>query len=518
MQERGARTRNSRDRSIPRGASPRESERNQTIIVCFMLVLIVFIVFGQTIRHEFINYDDDQYVTDNPHVLHGLNWPDFVWAFTTGHTGYAHPVTWVTHQFDDQVYGTWAGGHHLTSVIIHAANCLLLFFLFWRVTGSLWPSAFVAAIFAAHPLHVESVAWVAERKDVLCGLFFLLTLHAYVAYVAQPAVWRYGLALCLYVLGILSKPMLVTVPCLLLLLDYWPLRRLSLEGIRHDRARRSNLGRLILEKVPFGLVATGWSILTFIIQKKSGAVLDEVHFNFSRRAANALVSYAIYLWKSFWPQDLALFYPYPSTISVAAVMVSVAVLILVTVLCIVKGRSSPYLVTGWCWYLGMLVPVIGFIQVGSQARADRYTYLPQIGLSLLVAWGAVELFSKWPRGRPVLAALALAIVTSLTALGCLQAATWKDNETVWNHSLAHTADNYVAHNNLGKALLLKGQMDRAITHFRHALEICDQCSDVHNNLGHALARKGDWSEAVSAYRAAIRTGPKYPNAHNSNNL
>jgi len=488
------------------------------LIVCCLLLLLVSIVFGQTVRHEFINYDDDQYVTENPHVQNGLNWPDVIWAFSTGHTGYAHPVTWLTLQFDYQLYGMWAGGHHLTSVIIHAVNCLLLFFLFWRLTRSLWPSAFVAAIFAIHPLHVESVAWVAERKDVLSGLFFLLTLHAYVGYAIRPKMWRYGLGLCFFILGILSKPMLVTVPCLLLLLDYWPLRRLTLGERQPGPTNSSNLGRLILEKIPFAAVAAGWSVLTFIIQKQVGAVVAEAHIDIGRRIANALVSYATYVWKTVWPSDLALFYPYPTTIPAVAVVISAIFLLLVSIVCFVKRQSSPYLFTGWFWYIGMLVPVIGFIQVGNQARADRYTYLPQIGLCIVVTWCAIALFGKWRRSREILAGLAVIVIAGLTAVSHIQASIWKNNETVWLHSLAHTSDNYVAHNNLGKALLLKGRLDDAIVHFRHALEICDECSDVYNNLGHTLARAGKWPEAIDAYRAAIRTGPKHPNPHNNNNL
>ena len=518
MRDRGERAKTSSGRSVARPPSQAQSERIKSGIVCIFLAAIVWIAFGQMLRHDFINYDDAEYITENVHVLSGLNWPDVKWAFTTGHTGYAHPVTWLTHQLDCQLYGVWAGGHHLTSIAIHTVNSLLLFLLFWRMTRDLWPSAFVAALFAIHPLHVESVAWIAERKDVLSGLFFLLTLHAYAAYAAKPQVARYLLTLGLFVLGILSKPMLVTVPCLLLLLDYWPLRRMTFPASKRDLAGRFNLGRLILEKVPFALIAASWSLLTFVIQKKYGAVAEEAHFGIARRIANAFVSYAMYVWNTFWPQDLALFYPYPSTLPSGTVMVSVALLVLVSVLCIAKRRSSPYLIIGWFWFLGMLVPVIGFVQVGEQARADRYTYLPQIGLCLLVTWGAMELFSKWRRGREALAVIALFIITGLTALSHLQASYWQNSETLWHHSLANTSNNYVAHNNLGKVVMLKGRLDEAVVHFRKALEICDDCSDVHNNLGHALARQGHWAEAITAYQAAIRTGPNYPNAHNNNNL
>ena len=513
MRDRGEIAKTSKGRLPVRSHSPAQSERVKAGLVCVLLVILVWIVFGQTLGHEFINYDDEQYVTENAHVLNGLNWSDVKWAFTTGHTGYSHPVTWLTHQLDCQLYGTWAGGHHLTSLIIHSVNVLLLFLLFWRMTRELWPSAFVAALFAIHPLHVESVAWVAERKDVLSGLFFLLTLHAYVAYAARPEAGRYLLTLCFFVLGILSKPMLVTVPCVLLLLDYWPLRRLTLPGSKQTPGSRFSLGRLILEKVPFVLVAALWSILTLTAQSSSGATA-QVHLAFGHRIANAFVSYAMYVSNTFWPQDLALFYPYPRT-SMGAVLFSGVFLVLASVICFVKKRSSPYLIVGWLWYLGMLVPVIGFIQVGEQARADRYTYLPQIGLCLLVTWGAMELFGKGNRGRQVLAVVALLFLTGLTVVGCLQASYWQNSEVLWHHSLAVTSDNHVAQNNLGNDLMKKGQLDEAIVHLRKALEIYENYPEANNNLGYALANKGNWAEAIPAYRAAMRVRPNYPKAHNN---
>ena len=539
--------------SVPAGACARgDKERLNLVIICVLLVGIVGIVFGQTVRHDFINYDDGAYVKGNVHVLSGLNWPDVKWAFTTGHTGYAHPVTWLTHQLDCQLYGTWAGGHHLTSVVIHSANSILLFLLLWRMTSALWPSAFVAALFAIHPLHVESVAWVAERKDVLSGLFFFLTLHAYVAYAAKPQLGRYLLTLGLFVLGILSKPMLVTVPCLLLLLDYWPLRRMTLSASEHDPASRFSLGRLVLEKVPFAVIAAGWSLLTFVIGKEYGVVAEETHFGITRRVANALVSYIIYVWNTFWPRDLALFYPYPETLPSGAVLFSGICLVLISIFCLVKIRSSPYLAVGWFWYLGMLVPVIGFIQVGGQARADRYTYLPQIGLFLLVTWSATKLLARLRRGQEALAVMGLLVIIGLMACSYVQASYWQNSETVWNHALGVTVGNHIAYNNLGnvmidksqlddaiynfrkateispdyceaqsnlgKALMLKGRSDEAVLHFRKALDICKDRSDVYNDLGHALARQGNWVEAITAYRAAIRTGPQHPNAHDNNNL
>lgn len=481
-----------------------QGEGRKAALACIFLVAIVWIVFGQTRRHDFINYDDDEYITENAHVLNGLNWPDVKWAFTTGHTGYAHPVTWLSHQFDYQLFGAWAGGHHLTSTLLHSVNAVLLFLFFWRTTRGLWPSAFVAALFAIHPLHVESVAWVAERKDVLSGLFFFLTLHAYVAYVAKPQASRYMLTLALFAVGILSKPMLVTVPAVLLLLDYWPLGRIQ----------KSEVSSLVLEKVPFVVIAGVWSVITFVIQGKYGAVA-EAKLGMELRAANAIVSYAMYLWKTFWPQDLALFYPYPHSFAWATVLVSATVLILISVLCVARRRLSPYLIVGWLWYLGMLLPVIGFIQVGEQARADRYTYLPQIGVCLAATWGLIEFSNKWRRRQEVLAAIATVILIALLPLSYLQVSYWRNSETVWNHSIASTDGNYIAYNNLGNDLMHKGRLNEAIPHFRKALEIFPHYAEANNNLGYALANNEKWTEAIGFYETALRARPDYVKAHNN---
>ena len=493
--------------------APNQSERIKVAAVCIFLTIIIWITFGQIIGHDFINYDDEEYVTENVHVLNGLNWADLKWAFTTGHTGYSHPITWLTHQFDAQLFGTWAGGHHLTSVIIHTVNALLLFLLFWRMTRELWPSAFVAALFAIHPLHVESVAWVAERKDVLSGLFFLLTLHVYVSYVAKPQTSRYLLALGLFFMGILSKPMLVTVPFLLLLLDYWPLKRARLAG-QEKKAGGVDGARLMIEKVPFLVLAVGWSLLTFTVQSTSGAVA-RAQLGLGQRIAHAFVSYGMYVWNTIWPHDLALFYPYPRAISAGAVLLGVTLLAVVSVLCLVEWKRSPYLITGWLWFLGMLVPVIGFVQVGEQARADRYTYLPQIGLGVLVTWGIWELLGKWRPGRPILAVTALVTIVGLTFVSYVQASYWQNSETVWRHSLAVTSNNHIAENNLGNDLMKKGRLDEAIVHLRDALGILKDYPEAHNNLGYALANKGNWAEAIPSYQEAIRRRPDYPKAHNN---
>jgi Tfp pilus assembly protein PilF len=490
-----------------------EADVSKAALICLVLIAIVGIVFGQTLRHDFINYDDEEYVTENPHVLNGLNWEDAKWAFATGHTGYAHPVTWLSHQLDAQLHGAWAGGHHLTSVILHAANSILLFLFFWRTTRRLWPSAFVAVVFAIHPLHVESVAWIAERKDVLSGLFFFLTLHAYVRYVGKPKASSYLLTLFLFALGILSKPMLVTVPAVLLLLDYWPLERMALQK-SEVRGQRSAVSSLILEKIPFVVIAGIWSVITFMIQGKYGAVA-EAKLGIGMRAANAIASYGTYLWNTLCPRQLSLFYPYPHELPWGTVFISAAALILISIWCVVRWRDSPYLIVGWLWYLGMLLPVIGFIQVGEQARADRYMYLPQIGFCILVTWGFLKLSASLPRRREILPVISALILLILVPLSYRQVSYWRNSETLWNHSLAVTEGNYIAHNNLGNYVMHRGRLDEAIPHFQKALEILPSYAEANNNLGYALANKEKWQEAIGYYEKALRTKPDYVKAHNN---
>jgi tetratricopeptide (TPR) repeat protein len=460
--------------------------------------------------NEFLNYDDNTYITENAHVLHGLNWPDVKWAFTTGHSGYAHPVTWLSHQLDCQLYGAWSGGHHLTNLAIHVVNVLLLYLFFWRSTRDLWPSAFVAALFAIHPLHVESVAWIAERKDVLSGLFFMLTLHAYAAYATKPQLSRYLLALGLFVLGILSKPMLVTVPGALLLLDYWPLGRLALRPSKRAPAVWPRIGWLIAEKIPFALVAAGWSVLTFVLQKEVGAVGQQ---ETALRMANAIVSYATYLWTTFWPQHLAVFYPYPLAVPLSMVLVSAAVIVLVSVLCIARLRSSPYLSVGWFWYLGMLLPVIGLIQAGSQAHADRYTYLPQIGLAVALGWGIAELTKSWPSRRYWLPGTVTVLMALLMARTWSQIKVWHDSESLWNHALAVTPDNLVARYNLGHVVGQQGRYEEAVEHFTRALQIKPDFFDALLNMGLTLSDEGRPAEAIRYYHEALEVEPGSAKAH-----
>lgn len=505
--------RKARDSARTRVVGPTQSARSigrNELLIAVALAVITFVAYWPVIGSGFVNYDDDTYITKNEHVLRGLNWPDVKWAFATASVGYAHPVTWLTHQLDYQLFGAWAGGHHLTNLAIHVVNSLLLFFLFWRITRATWQSALVAALFAIHPLHVESVAWVAERKDVLSGLFFLLTLHAYTAYASRKGTWRYLLALSWFVLGILSKPMLVTVPCVLLLFDYWPLGRMAPQRNKDGSAVRSNIGGLILEKIPFALIAGAWSIVTFVFQKEAGVVGQQ---GIAFRLANALVSYTTYLWNTFWPQDLAVLYPYPLVAPWGAAMVSAALLILVSVLCVLARKEYPYLIAGWLWYLGMLVPVIGLIQVGAQAHADRYTYLPQIGLCFALSWGMAKLTKSWSLRRYVLPAGAALVLVVLMGCTRKQTKVWQDSASLWTRALAVTSDNLVARYNLGHVVGQQGRHDEAIQHFTEALRIDPDFFDALFNMGITLSEQGKPAEAISYYHRALAVKPGSAKAH-----
>ena len=506
-----------------------------TVVSIFLLGL-VWAVFGQTLLHDFVTYDDNDYVYEIPRITHGLTVDGIQWAFTHVHANNWHPLTTISHMLDCQLYGLQPGAHHATNVLLHAVATILLFLALWRLTGACWPSAFVAAVFAIHPQHVESVAWVAERKDVLSGVFFMLILWTYARYVRSfgPSPGRYMLVLALFALGLMCKPTLVTMPFVLLLLDYWPLRRFAIQPLtskssrsarnqpahrRDDNPTRGGhlpIQHLLVEKIPFLVLAAASCLATLLAQ--GGAVTTTQQLTFGGRAGNALVSYVTYLGQMIWPAELAVFYPYPES-NIAQAILAFLVLLIISVVFFLWRGAHPYLLIGWLWFLGMLVPMIGILQVGAQARADRYTYLSQIGLYLLATWGVMELSAGWRRRPDALVAMALLIVAGLGVLSYFQTSYWMNSETLWRQTLAHTSNNYVAYNNLGRTLTLAGRLDEAVVNFRKALEICGAvCADVHTNLGHALSRKGEWAEAITAYRTAIQTWPNGPNAHNNNNL
>ena len=476
-------------------------------------------VFGQTLQFDFVNYDDNQYVYDNPHVSRGLTFNAIGWAFTHVHSGNWHPLTTLTHMFDCQLYGLHPWGHHLGNVLLHATAVVLLFFALRQLTGAVWRSAFVAAVFAFHPLHVESVAWISERKDVLSGLFFMLTLMAYGRYARQqktsgkqfvspvryPAYW---VALLLFALGLLSKPMLVTLPFVLLLLDWWPLQRVAIfEG-------ESTVSQLAREKIPFLLLSAASAAVTIWAQANAELSLEKL--TFPLRVGNAFASYAAYLRQMFYPAGLAVFYPHPAhSLEVWKVGVSILLLLLISVGVAFGSRKHPYLPVGWLWYLGMLVPVIGLVQVGSQAMADRYSYLPQIGLYIIVAWGAVDFCGSWRQRRVFLGTGAVAILASLLVLAHVQATYWKSSISLWTHALACTSESSLPHNDLGFALTTQGKLAEGIQHFERALQLKPDYAEAYNNLGYALGSQGKLPQAIQDFERAIELKPDYAEAHNN---
>jgi Flp pilus assembly protein TadD len=494
------------------------------LAVSVLLFVATLAVYGQVVEHEFMYFDDDLYIYENPHVMKGITWDGVGWAFTSMWTSNWHPLTWLSHMVDCALFGLNAGYHHLVNVLLHIVNSVLLYLVLKRMTGAVWRSAMVAALFALHPLHVESVAWAAERKDVLSALFFMLTLWIYERYAARPGWSRYGLVFGVLALGLMAKPMLVTVPFVLLLLDYWPLARFRfLEKVepkrpkerpqrREDNPERVAL-RLVSEKAPLFFLILASSVVTFVAQHRGGAVASTTIVPIGNRIANALIAYVSYVGKMLWPTRLAVFYPpryefsTPQWASAALILVGISVLVLWA------RRRWPYLLVGWFWYLGMLVPVIGLVQVGQQSMADRYTYLPMVGLFLLVAWGGTDLAARWQHRRVILGTLA-----GIVLLGCLvgtksQVGYWKTGPTLLRHSLKVTKSNALAHNNLAAALMAEGKTDEGITHFREALRIDPQDGAAHNNLGIALMEKGRLEEAIPHYLTSLRIDPEQPAVH-----
>ena len=486
---------------------------HSTVGMCVLLTVVVSMVFCQTIRHEFVNYDDDQYFYANPHVKAGLTWGNVIWAFQTMDVSNWHPLTWLSLMLDTQLFGFGPAGSHLTNALLHAVNSGLLFLLLRRLSDAYWRSAIVAALFGLHPLHVESVAWASERKDVLSGLFFMLTLLMYARYVRPPKVeglkpiFFYGLALLFFVLALMSKPMLVTLPCVLLLLDYWPLNRFS--GPTR-KVQLSTLWRLVSEKFPFLAFSVASSAVTFVVQKNATQSFD--HLPMDIRAVNAMVACVRYLQKMFWPVDLAIPYPYPGHWSFELFWLSAAFFLSATCFVVWRGRKFPFLITGWFWYLGMLVPVIGLVQVGAQSMADRYTYLPLIGIFIPLVWGAGKMFESWRLPKPVVVNVVVLLLLACAIRTLDQLRYWKNTETLFRHTLAVTKDNATAYYNLGEYYFGKGQLDLAVWDYLQAVQIKPSYADALNNLGVALALKGELDEAVARIRKSISYQPEMAEA------
>ena len=475
------------------------------------LIAGTLVVYASVRHHDFVNYDDPEYVTENSHVRGGLTAAGVQWALTTGWQGNWHPLTWLSHMADVQVYGLDPGPHHITSLVLHIANTLLLFSFLRAATAATLRSAFVAGVFALHPLHVESVAWIAERKDVLSTLFWMLTLRAYVRWVRQPSRGRHAAMLAAFALGLLAKPMLVTLPFVLLLLDVWPLQRISPSRAAVARG----LSPAIREKLPLFALAAASAVVTFVVQRRSGAVGAVESFPLSGRLANALVSYVAYLWQMVWPTGMAVLYPYPRSFSAWRVVGAAAGLAGASIALTRAGRRYPYLPVGWWWYVGTLVPVIGLVQVGSQSMADRYTYVPLIGLFIVVAWGLPDLMARWPRRHVALTAASALVMAACAVTARAQVQVWTTADTLWEHALAVTTDNHIAHNNFGLRLAGEGHTAEAVAHLTEAVRLDPTYPAAHNNLGLAFAKQGRLDDAVRQFAEALRLDPTYAEAHNN---
>ena len=499
------------------------------LLICLGLMAVTWIVFGQTLTHDFVNFDDHLYVYENPLIIRGVSSEGIIAAFTHTHARNWHPLTTVSHMLDCQLYGLNARGHHLTNVILHTISVLLLFLVLKQMTGAVWQSAFVAALFAIHPLHVESVAWIAERKDVLSAVFFMLTLAAYARYARAPSPAGYLLVALLFAFGLMSKPMLVTLPFVLLLLDYWPLNRVrdQCSEVRGRRTKSQMRGQwsvvrgLIIEKIPLLILSAAACVITFVIQKRATGALPPLPLPL--RINNALASYLTYIWQTLWPTRLAVFYPYPNNVfPVWELVIAVGLLLAMTAAAIISGGKRPYLFTGWFWYLVMLVPVIGFVQVGEQGHADRYTYLPHVGLFVLAVWSVADATASRRSTLRIAIATAAVIIVWLAWAAFVQTSYWRNSETLWTHALAVTSENDFAHNNLGYLLVDLGKLDSAISHFETAARIRSSKTDKHYNVGSAfiemnladaLARKGESDEAMVHYEQAIKLEPNYADAY-----
>ena len=488
---------------------PDWTPKKNTAAVACALALITLALYLPMLRHGFVNYDDPDYITGNKHVMAGLTWSSIVWAFQSGDAANWHPLTWISHMLDCQLFGLNPTGHHLTNLLFHTANTLLLFLLLNRLTGALWRSAFVAALFAWHPLHVESVAWASERKDVLSAFFWMLTLLAYTRYAQKrslnphPSTFSYFLALLMFACGLMSKPMIVTLPFVLLLLDFWPLQRFSLSAFRFPVFLR-----LFVEKIPFFALTVASCFITLLVQH--GARWSSTALTLDFRIANALMSYVRYLSKTFWPTDLALIYPYPHNWPPGGVIAAAVVLVMLSAIFVLQAKRFPYLAVGWFWFLGVLVPAIGLVQVGVQSMADRYTYLPSIGLFILVVWGLNDLLNSQPQ-KPLI----VAIVGTLALAGCIAATTiqlsyWKNSLTIFLHTVKVTTDNYAGYDCLGKSLEDIGKTQQAASLYAQCVQLEPDYPMGQFDLGMALVEQNKPDDASNHLAAAVQLDPRNP--------
>ena len=503
-------------KKIPKPAAAASTKTS--VIICGLLAVLTLALFWPVSSHDFINYDDPDYVSANPIVQAGVTAEGIKWAFTTTHSYNWHPITWISHMMDFQFLGSKPGTHHMMSVFIHVLNVLLLFILLRNATGAVSRSGFVAAIFALHPLHVESVAWACERKDVLSCLFGLGSILLYVEYmrrsngVRAPKNFHYIASVALFALSLMSKPMLVTLPFVLLLLDFWPLGRMTNRATSQS-ANRASLTKIVMEKLPFLALTLLSSVVTYLAQRREGAVVELQYFPLTARLANAVVSYVRYMGKTVWPGGLTVYYEPPPQWPIAYIAGAAVILIVISAVAIWVRRSKPYVGLGWCWFLGTLVPVIGIVQVGAQAIADRYMYFPMIGLLIACAWGGTEMISRLPSGKRVLGVLGICLVITSFVYSREQIPNWRNSETVFRHAIAVSPTNAMAHVMLANTLGDQQRFEEAAEHYKQALQITPMFPEVHYNLGNIFVQQNRLAEAEAEYKAALQQEPNYLEAH-----
>jgi tetratricopeptide (TPR) repeat protein len=497
--------------------------KKYTCLIVIFLIVASFTAYGRILGNGFVSFDDHRYITENNHIKSGINPESIKWAFSAVVCNNWHPLTWLSHMLDWSLFKDHAGGHHLISLLLHISVALLLFFFLKRTTNNLWSSAFVAALFALHPLRVESVAWAAERKDVLSMFFGLAALYAYALYAESSNISKYFFCFILFALSLMAKPMLVTLPFVLLFLDYWPLDRWK-KALKNEDERRNVdhlekemsapiknrnhlIGRILWEKVPFIFLTIVSSIVTLWAQNKGGAVVSMEYLPFPERVTNAIISYVSYLRKTLLPVDLAVFYPYEHSFPLWEILLSCFILIGITIVVIYVVRKLPFLFVGWFWYLGTLIPVIGLVQVGKQALADRYTYLPSIGIAIMLAWGIPLLFQHEYIRKNILFPAGIACLTILAILTWQQCGYWKNNPALFNHALHVTKDNYLAHNARGITYGELGQYQMAIEDFNKAISLKQDYADAYFNRGYAYTKLGQYQRAIKDYDEVIHLKP-----------
>jgi len=491
------------------------SDKLKRLLICVALAAVCLAGYEQLRNNDFVNWDDDQYITKNPDVYNGITRKSIIWAFTTTDVSYWHPLTWLSHMLDCQLFGTAPAGHHITSLLLHIANSILLFILLRQATGALWKSAFVAALFALHPLNTDSVAWVSERKNLLSTVFWMLTSLAYICYSRRPRLSRYLPLFLLFALGLLAKPTLAVLPFVLLLLDYWPLQRLRFFEVRNNEAKTSNL-KIVLEKVPLFILSVIAVCISSLALKNRGLAVPLKLVPVELRMANALVSYLKYIAKAFVPRNLAVHYPYPESIPFWQVVIALVVLLCITAVAVWLFRKKPYFIVGWLWFLGTLLPVSGLVQGGRwPAMADRFAYVPLIGLFIIVAWAVPDVLAKYKYRAKTLGLAAASILLVFLVLTHRQASLWKDSFTLFSHALNVTKNNAVMHNNLGNVFLNKNDYDLAELHYRKALKIDPYNLLAHDNLADLLLIEGKLDEAIGHYRWVVQIKPAHADAHNN---